>query len=107
MADVWDALRELGGWKFHCSRSFNDRELEDLENFLLTLQGKRVFLGKEDNMFLKEVKEGCFSRKFLYEVLDHTSTVLFPYRYIWNSYVPTKRFLFCFRFRFCLGSLLG
>ena len=42
VADCWDSLGEEGGWNPRFSRPFNDWEVEVVERFLLTIQGKRL-----------------------------------------------------------------
>ncbi|RVW38691.1 hypothetical protein CK203_077479 [Vitis vinifera] len=50
VADCWDSLGEEGGWNPRFSRSFNDWEVEVVESFLLTLQGKRLVFDFEDRV---------------------------------------------------------
>ena len=38
-----ESSREIGGWLPRFSRSFNDWELEEIQNLLLVLHAKRVF----------------------------------------------------------------
>ena len=45
-------------------------------------------------MFLKETKNGNFSVKLLFKGMDQSENVVFPYKFIWNSQVPTKVGLF-------------
>ncbi|RVW63007.1 hypothetical protein CK203_059285 [Vitis vinifera] len=41
VAEVWDATGEDGGWNPRFSRRFNDWEMEMVERFIFSLQGKR------------------------------------------------------------------
>ena len=41
-------------------------------------------------MLLKGTKDGCFSIKCFYGVLDRSVAVLFPHCIIWNTWTPTK-----------------
>ena len=68
--------------------------MDDLESFSSTLQGKCVCPGKEDRLSLKAAKDGSFSVKLLYEILDGSSTSAFPFRIICSSCIPTKVGLF-------------
>ncbi|RVW67933.1 hypothetical protein CK203_064387 [Vitis vinifera] len=81
---------EVGGWNPRFLRPFNDWEVEEVESFLLIIQGKRLNADLEDWMVWKETKEGIFSVKSCFNSLDHSSAVLFPWRIIWSSFVPTK-----------------
>ena len=101
MADLWDSSREEGGWIRSFIRSFNDWELDEILCLLNTIQGKQIIENQEDLMFFKETKNCNFSMKLLFKDLDRSENVVFPYMFIWNSWVPTKVGFFC------LGSLLG
>ena len=50
VATLWDASGEEEGWNPHFSRPFNDWELETVERFLVTLQGKKVHTNMEDKV---------------------------------------------------------
>ena len=41
-------------------------------------------------MFFKETKNGNFSVKLLFKAMDRSENVVFPYKLIWNSWVPMK-----------------
>ena len=83
------------------SRSFNDWEVEVVERFLLTIQGKRLVIDMEDRVIRKETKDGKFFVKSLYSALELRSAILFPMSVIWSPCVPTKVGFFC------LGSFVG
>ena len=72
------------------SSPFNDWEVEEVQRFLQVIQVKRVHPNQEDLMLLKETKDGRFSMKRFYGVLDHSVAVLFSHSIIWNSWIPTK-----------------
>ena len=86
MVDLW----EEGGWTPHFVRSFNDWELEDIFYLLNTIQGKRIIDSQDDLMNLKESSDGHFLVKLLFKVLVRTVDVVFPHKFIWNSWVPNK-----------------
>ena len=90
MADLWDSNREEGGWTPCFIRSFNDWELDEIFSLLNTIQGKKIIENQEDLMFFKETKNGIFSVKLLFKAMDRSENVVFPYKFIWNSWVPTK-----------------
>ena len=41
-------------------------------------------------MFFKETKNGNFSMKLLFKAMDQSENIVFPYKLIWNSWVPMK-----------------
>ncbi|RVW88462.1 putative ribonuclease H protein [Vitis vinifera] len=90
VADCWDSMGEEGGWTPCFLRPFNDWEVEEVERFLSTIQGKRLNADVEDRMVWKETKNEIFIVKSLYNSLDHSCAVPFPWSIIWSPYVPTK-----------------
>ncbi|RVW85171.1 Transposon TX1 uncharacterized 149 kDa protein [Vitis vinifera] len=99
--DCWDSMGDAGGWYPCFSRPFNDWEMEVVASLLSFLQGKRLIVGMEDRVWWNASKNGIFSVKSLYNTLDSSGAVLFPWRIIWSPCVPTKVGFFC------LGSFLG
>ncbi|KAL6345789.1 hypothetical protein AAG906_017541 [Vitis piasezkii] len=69
---------------------FNDWEVETVERLLSTLQGKRLVAGLEDRVLWKASKNGIFSVKSLYNTLESSRAVPFPWSIIWSPCVPTK-----------------
>ena len=90
MAEVWDVTGEDGGWNLHFSRPFNDWEMEMVERFLFSLQGKRVVVNLEDRIRWKEAKGSNFSVKSFHSAMEGSSTVPFLKSIIWSPCVPTK-----------------
>ena len=90
MAEVWDVSGEDGGWNLHFSRRFNDWEMEMVERFLFSLQGKRVVVNLEDRIRWKEAKGSNFSVKSFHSAMEGSSTVPFLKSIIWSPCVPTK-----------------
>ena len=90
MADLWDSSREEGGLVRRYIRSFNDWELDEILSLLNTIQGKQIIKSQEDLMFFKEKKNGNFSMKLLFKAMDRSENIVFPYKIIWNFWVPTK-----------------
>ena len=90
VADYWDPMGEEGGWTPHFLRPFNDWEVEEVERFLSSIQGKRLDADVEDRMVWKETKNEIFTVKSLYKSLVHSCAVSFPCNIIWSPYVPTK-----------------
>ncbi|RVW95972.1 putative ribonuclease H protein [Vitis vinifera] len=90
VADCWDSIRDAGGWYPCFSRPFNDWEMEAEVSLLSLLQGKRLFVEMEDRVLWNASKNEIFSVKSLYNTLDSSGAVLFPWRIIWSPCVPTK-----------------
>ena len=101
VADVWDSSREDGGWSSVFLRHFNDWEMEEVVRFLHLLHNKKIRLGQEDRLLLKESITDGFSVRHMYRKLMFSPPLDFPWRSIWNPIVPPK--LGFFR----LGSFLG
>ena len=78
-----------GGWSPYFSSPFNDWEMEAVVSLLSLLQGKRLFVGMEDRVLWNASKNGIFSVKSLYNTLDSSGAVSFPWRIIWSPCVPT------------------
>ena len=62
----------------------------DVQIFLHDLLGKRVILDQEDVLLMKNVKDGRFSVKHFYLRLTMGQESLFPFRVVWNYWMPTK-----------------
>ena len=77
-------------WSLSFSRAFNDWEVDLVERLLLTIQGKRVSADLEDRVLWKMTKDGIFSVKSLYSVVELGNIVLFLRSIIWSPYVPPK-----------------
>ena len=90
MAELWDLGGEEGGWSPLFSRSFNDWKLEGVQIFLQVIQGKRGISNQKDVLLMKDVKGSCFSVKHFYLQLAPMRDSLFPFRFVWNPWVPTK-----------------
>ena len=89
MEDVWNHSIERGegGWSPCFSRSFNDREVDYVERFLLCLHGKRVCRDEEDKVLWTETKSSKFTIKSLYNLLESGNSVSFSLRIIWTPWV--------------------
>ena len=90
--DVWDYSRVGGGWIPCFIRSLNDWEMREAENFLHMIQPWKGIPSREDKLILKGRKDGNYSIKLMYEMLNRpTSLPLpFPVQFIWNPMVPLK-----------------
>ncbi|RVX12503.1 hypothetical protein CK203_011516 [Vitis vinifera] len=77
--EVWTTAGERkGSWSPCFTRPFNDWEIEE------------VSVDEEDRVRWMESKDGVFSIKSLYRVLQPVSLVSFPSKVIWNSCVQSK-----------------
>ena len=76
--EAWSLDEGRGCWNPLFSRSFNDRELEEVTNFLLCLSKGKVQTGVEDKVLWNEMKNGLFSAKSLFKVLDSVLHGYFP-----------------------------
>ena len=79
------------------SRPFNDWEVEEVERFLSSIQGKRLDADVEDRMLWKETKNEIFTIKSLYKSLVHSCAVSFLCNIIWSPYVPIKVSFFAWK----------
>ena len=61
-----------------------------MERLLVIIRGRRLNPLAEDCWLWKETKDGIFSVKSLYSILDSRRGVQFPINIIWNPCVPTK-----------------
>ena len=61
-----------------------------MERLISTLQRKSLATGLEDSVVWKEAKNEIFYVKSLYNTLDPSCAVLFPWNIIWSPSVPIK-----------------
>ena len=87
--DVWSSTNGEGSWNLHFCRPFNDWEVDEVDKFLLSLNGKSV-QWDDDRVLWTETKCGKFFVKSLYKALEPGSTISFPLNIIWKSCVHPK-----------------
>ena len=63
MAEFWGSLGEGGGWNPRFGRGFNDWELDMVQDFIATVQNKKIAPFVEDKLVLKRSTNGTFSVK--------------------------------------------
>lgn len=68
--DVRDYDCGRGDWNPCISWSFNDRELEEVDYFLLRIQAKKVHMKEKDRVWWKPSSCGTFSMKSLHSILE-------------------------------------
>ena len=89
-AVLWEITGEGGGWNFRFERLFNDWELEEAQRFIVTVGTKSLSQLTGDRIWWNEAKDGSFSVKSSYDVLDIGGQNLVPVKMIWNPIAPTK-----------------
>ena len=77
-------MGEEGDWNPRFSKPFNDWEVEVVERFPLTIQGKRLVIDMKDRVLWKETKDRKFSFKSIYSALEPRSAIPFPRSIIWS-----------------------
>ena len=90
VADLWNWVREEGGWSPTFLRSFNDWEMEEVESFLSSIHKKKIKPGIEDKLLMKGSNHGNFSIRTLYSGLDFSPKFDFPFCSVWNYVIPSK-----------------
>ena len=90
VVEVWDASGEEGGWNPRFSRPFNEWQMEMVERFLFSLQGKRAVTNLGDRIQWKEAKDGNISVNSFYSAMEGSSTIPFLKSIICSTFIPTK-----------------
>ena len=90
VAEVWEALGDEGGWNPGFARHFNDWEMDVVQDFIETIQNKKIRSLVKDRFLWKNTIGGLFSVKFCFDVLEGDNQFSAPARIFWNSSVPTK-----------------
>ena len=90
MEDCWDLEGVAGGWNLIFLKSFNDWELDQVYSLLNALLSSRVQLEVHDRLVWEVSKDGLFSVKSYYDVLEINRVELFPSKMVWNSCIPKK-----------------
>ena len=79
-----------GGWSPSFSRPLNDWEVGSAERFLPCLDEMRVHKDDEDKVLWTETKNGKYTLKSLYMVLESGSSISFPWSNIWKAWVHPR-----------------
>ena len=90
VSDLWNHVREEGGWAPTFLRPLNDWEIEEVGNFLSFIHRKKIIPKIEDNLLVKGSRLGNFSVKTMYNGLDLSVDFDFPVRPVWNDVIPSK-----------------
>ena len=78
------------GWNFSVGRHFHDWELEEVQGFFATVNPQRINPNLTDRFWWKKAKNGSFSVKTCFELLEGGSQQSVPIKMLWNPTVPTK-----------------
>ena len=101
VAEVWDTIRGEGTWNPRFTRYFNDWEMDEVQNFINLISRKKNQL-ERDKLLWKRNKNGIFSIKANFKLLEGWNLKSVPLKVLWNGCVPPKVCFF-----FCMRSLVG
>ena len=73
--------------------TFNDWEMKEVNDFLLSLSRKKVQTSLEDKVVWVEEKHGTFSVKSLFKALSPATSFYFPTNMVWQ---PKLQLRICF-----------
>ena len=90
VAEFWVASGSGEGWNFSFGRHFHDWELEEVQGFLATVSPQSSNPNLTDRLRWKKEKNGSFSVKTCFELLEGGSQQSVPIQMLWNPTVPTK-----------------
>ena len=90
VADLWVVSGFRGGWNFNFGRHFHDWELEEVQGFLGTVNSQSISPNLSDRIRWKEAKNGSFSVKTWFDLLEGGRQQSVPIKMLWNPIVPTK-----------------
>ena len=100
MADRCVQDQGIGDWNPWFSRFFNDRELHKCASYSPTIQKQKVYPGEKDRLVRNQSKDGCFSIKSLYGVMEGMREGIFP-RNMVGARLPTKVSFFAWKVWWC------
>ena len=90
VAKIWVALGSGEGWNFSFGRHFHDWELEEVQGFLATVNPQSINPNLTDRFWWEKAKNGSFSVKTCFELLEGSSQQSVPIKMLCNPTVPTK-----------------
>ena len=70
VAEVWDTIRGKGTWNPRFTRSFNDWEMDKVQNFINLINRKKINQLERDRLLWKGDKNGIFSIKTNFKLLE-------------------------------------
>ena len=98
VADIWVVSGSRGGWNFSFRRHFHDWELEEVQGFLGTVNSQSISPNLSDRIWWKEAKNGSFSVKTCFDLLEGGIQQSVPIKMLWDPIVPTKVGFFAWEF---------
>ena len=90
VVELWEGMRSGGGWNFKFERHFNDWEMEEVQKLICIVNSKNLRPQSRGKLRWKETKDGIFTVKSSFDLLEGGRQQLVPVKMIWNSIVPTK-----------------
>ncbi|RVX07327.1 hypothetical protein CK203_022644 [Vitis vinifera] len=90
VSEVWNPVGDGIGWTPLFARAFNDWEIDLVERLLQKIQAFRVQREEEDRVIWTASKDGAFSVRSLYSMMEPGGLSLFPSERIWRTRVPPK-----------------
>ena len=90
VVELWEVTWTGGAWNFRFERHFNDWELEEAQRFICIVSTKSLSPLSDDRHQWNGAKDGTFSVKPSYDLLEGGRQKLVPVKMIWNPLVPTK-----------------
>ena len=100
MVELWEGSGLEGGWNFRFEISFNDWELETVQCFICKISSKRINPLVGDKLFWKGTKDGYFTIKTSFDLLEGGHQLMVSVNLLWNLCSHKSWFL-------CLGGLVG
>ena len=89
VVEIW--MREDGGaWDPKFLRSFNDWELDAIQEFIEVTSNIRISPLEKDNLVWKGDVSGSFTVKPYFNLLEGASPRKVPCKMLWNKHIPSK-----------------
>ena len=92
--DMWDTSRGEGAWNLSFVRSFNDWELDTVQQFICLIKSMTINLLERDILFWKGDKNVMYTVKVYYKMIEGGNTRAMPLNLLWNSCVPPLKVRF-------------
>ena len=90
VVEVWDTTRGEGTWNPRFTRSLNDWEIDEVQNFINLISRKKINRLETDRLLSKGDKNGIFSIKANFKLLENGNLKSIPLKVLWNGCVPPK-----------------
>ena len=90
VVEMWEIEGEAGAWNPRFLRSFNDWELNTIQQLLSLLASKKLMPQRSDKLLWKGSQQGEFTMKTYSKILEGGSSRQAPVKILWNPSVPSK-----------------